>query len=169
MIVTIGHFCSLCDCVEIPLEDLASLTHCSSCCKCDPQRPTIAIAVSRLACRVSGDWHSRVSTPRCSLGPNDRLQADLVDFSQNTRGANKFALVLTDIFTERWPGKSCPTSGPKPSSGLRQRSSESNYVITTSMDNEFRDRASPKPSWPVSLAIRQLRNQAFRRALGGVT
>ena len=68
MIVTIGHSRFLCDCVEIPLEDLASLTRCSSCCECDPQRPSIAIAVSREACRVSGDWYSRVSTPRCSLG-----------------------------------------------------------------------------------------------------
>ncbi|OLP71553.1 hypothetical protein AK812_SmicGene48414, partial [Symbiodinium microadriaticum] len=36
-------------------------------------------------------------------GPNDRLQADLVDFSQNTRGPNKFGLVVTDVFTREAP------------------------------------------------------------------
>ena len=32
-------------------------------------------------------------------GPNDRLQADLIDFSQNTRGKTKYGLVVMDVFT----------------------------------------------------------------------
>ena len=37
-------------------------------------------------------------------GPNDRLQADLVDFSQNTRGRNKYRLVVQDVFTREIGG-----------------------------------------------------------------
>ena len=32
-------------------------------------------------------------------GRNDRLQADLIDFSQNTRGKTKYVLVVMDVFT----------------------------------------------------------------------
>ena len=46
-------------------------------------------------------------------GPNDRLQADLVDFSQNTQGQNKYGLVVQDVFTRRLPRRPCPTSGRK--------------------------------------------------------
>ena len=45
-------------------------------------------------------------------GPNDRLQADLVDFSQNTRGRNKYGLVVTDVFTREVATKAL--SGRKP-------------------------------------------------------
>ena len=48
-------------------------------------------------------------------GPNDRLQADLVDFSQNTRGPNKFGLVVTDVFTrEELCTLTMETSPPPP-------------------------------------------------------
>ena len=30
-------------------------------------------------------------------GPNERLRADLIDFSQNTRSRNKYGLVVTDV------------------------------------------------------------------------
>ena len=56
-------------------------------------------------------------------GPNDRLQADLIDFSQNTRGKTRYGLVVMDVFTreaaveplqnknaERWAG---PPSAPQ--------------------------------------------------------
>ena len=32
-------------------------------------------------------------------GPNDRLQADLINFSQNTRGKTKYGLAAMDVFT----------------------------------------------------------------------
>ena len=32
-------------------------------------------------------------------GPNERLQADLIDFSQNTRTKQKYALMLQDVYT----------------------------------------------------------------------
>ena len=41
-------------------------------------------------------------------GPNDRLQADLVDFSQNTRGRNRYGLVVTDVFTREVATKALP-------------------------------------------------------------
>ena len=45
-------------------------------------------------------------------GPNDRLQADLIDFSQNTRGKTRYGLVVMDVFTRarRWAG---PPSAPQ--------------------------------------------------------
>ena len=36
--------------------------------------------------------------------PNDRLQADLVDLSQNTRGRHKYGLVVQDVFTREIGG-----------------------------------------------------------------
>ena len=32
-------------------------------------------------------------------GPNERIQADLIDFSQNTRTKERFALQLVDVYT----------------------------------------------------------------------
>ena len=62
---------------------------------------------ARAAAALRGDVARQVLAPKprslgksAAEGPNDRLQADLVDFSQNTRGRNKYGLV-------------CPTSGRK--------------------------------------------------------
>ena len=41
-------------------------------------------------------------------GPNDRLQADLVDCPHNTRGRNKHGLVVTDVFTREVATKALP-------------------------------------------------------------
>ena len=77
-------------------------------------------------------------------GPNDRLQADLVDFSQNTRGRNKFGLVVTDVFTREVATKALPDKRAETVTqaaaeiipGLVQQ--EGNYVVTTDLGNEFR-------------------------------
>ena len=77
-------------------------------------------------------------------GPNDRLQADLVDFSQNTRGRNKFGLVVTDVFTREVATKALPDKRAETVTaaaaeiipGLVQE--EGNYVVTTDLGNEFR-------------------------------
>ena len=37
-----------------------------------------------------------------ATGPNEILQADLIDYSQNTRTKERFALFLQDIFTREW-------------------------------------------------------------------
>ena len=84
-------------------------------------------------------------------GPNDRLQADLVDFSQNTRGANKYGLVVTDVFTREVATKALPD---KRAETVTQAAAEiipdlvqdeGNYVVTTDQGNEFQglERALP--------------------------
>ena len=56
---------------------------------------------ARAAAALRGDVARQILAPKprslgksAAEGPNDRLQADLVDFSQNTRGRNKFGLVV---------------------------------------------------------------------------
>ena len=81
-------------------------------------------------------------------GPNDRLQADMVDFSQNTRGRNKFGLVVTDVFTREVATKALPDKRAETVTaaaaeiipGLVQQ--EGNYVVTTDLGNEFRGSAA---------------------------
>ena len=76
-------------------------------------------------------------------GPNDRLQADLVDFSQNTRGRNRYGLVVTDVFTREVATKALPD---KRAETVTQAAAEiipelveeeGNYVVTTDLGNEF--------------------------------
>ncbi|CAE7917885.1 unnamed protein product, partial [Symbiodinium necroappetens] len=69
-----------------------------------PERPGITQALARFA--LQGDVARQVLArkprslgKRAAEGPNDRLQADLIDFSQNTRSRNKYGLVVTDVFT----------------------------------------------------------------------
>ena len=56
---------------------------------------------------LKADVGRQVQAPRpralgksAAEGPNDRLQADLIDFSQNTRGKTKYGLVVMDVFKE---------------------------------------------------------------------
>ena len=64
--------------------------------------------------------------------------------SQNTRGANKFGLVLTDVFTREVATKALPD---KRAETVTRAAAEiipelvedgSNYAITTDLGNEFR-------------------------------
>ena len=73
---------------------------------------------------LKADVGRQVQAPRpralgksAAEGPNDRLQADLIDFSQNTRGKTKYGLVVMDVFTReaartprRW---AAPPSAPR--------------------------------------------------------
>ena len=77
-------------------------------------------------------------------GPDQRLQADLVDFSQNTRGPNRYGLVVTDVFTREVATKALPN---KQSGTVMQAAAEiipelvqgeGSYVVTTDQGNEFR-------------------------------
>ena len=87
-------------------------------------------------------------------GPDQRLQADLVDFSQNTRGPNRYGLVVTDVFTREVATKALPN---KQSGTVTQAAAEiipelvreeGNYVVTTDQGNEFRglEGALPEPA-----------------------
>ena len=75
-------------------------------------------------------------------GPNDRLQADLVDFSQNTRGRNKYGLVVQDVFTREIATKALPDKRAETVTWaaaeiIPDLVLEGNYVVTTDLGNEF--------------------------------
>ena len=46
-------------------------------------------------------------------GPNERIQADLIDFSQNTRTKQRFALQLVDVYTRETRAQSMPNKRPE--------------------------------------------------------
>eukprot|EP00439_Symbiodinium_sp_Y106_P035638 s6685_g4.t1 len=78
-----------------------------------PGRRDLTSARARAALRSDVARQILAPKPRslgksAAEGPNDRLQADLVDFSQNTRGANKYGLVVTDVFTREVATKALP-------------------------------------------------------------
>ena len=73
------------------------------------------LASARAGAALRSDVARQILAPKprslgksAAEGPNDRLQADLVDFSQNTRGANKYGLVVTDVFTREVATKALP-------------------------------------------------------------
>ena len=69
---------------------------------------------------LKADVGRQVQAPRpralgksAAEGPNDRLQADLIDFSQNTRGKTKYGLVVMAVeplTPRRW---AAPPSAPQ--------------------------------------------------------
>ena len=90
-----------------------------------------------------------------SQGP-DRLQAEVVDFSQNTRGPNRYGLVVTDVFTREvanskaLPNKQSGTVTQAAAEIIPElvQEGEGNYVVTTDQGNEFRglEGALPEPA-----------------------
>ena len=113
-----------------------------------PERRDLTAARARAALRTDVARQVLAPKPRslgksAAEGPNDRLQADLVDFSQNTRGRNRYGLVVTDVFTREVATKPLPD---KRAETVTQAASEiipklveeeGNYVVTTDMGNEF--------------------------------
>ena len=100
-------------------------------------------------------------------GPNDRLQADLVDFGQNTRGANKYGLVVTDVFTREVATKVLPDKRAETVTRAAAEiipelvEGEGNHVVTTDMGNEFRGlEADCRGAWCIG---RRTRWTAMRR------
>ena len=75
-------------------------------------------------------------------GPNDRLQADIIDFSQNTRGKTKYGLVVMDVFTreavvEPLQNKNAETVGRATKRAARELTGDDgNFVVTTDLGNE---------------------------------
>ena len=74
-------------------------------------------------------------------GPNDGLQADLIDFSQNTRGKTKYGLVVMDVFTreaavEPLQNKNAETVGRATKRAARELTGhDGNFVVN--LGNEF--------------------------------
>ena len=106
---------------------------------------------ARAAAALRGDVARQVLAPKprslgksAAEGPNDRLQADLVDFSQNTRGRNKYGLVVTDVFTREVATKALPDKRAETVTAAAAEiipdlvQGEGSYVVTTDLGNEFR-------------------------------
>ena len=114
-----------------------------------PDQP--AVTVNRARDALRGDVARQVLAPKprslgksAAEGPNDRLQADLIDFSQNTRSAKKYGLVVTDVFTREavtraLPNKNAETVARAAADAIPDLvQDENNYVVTTDEGNEFR-------------------------------
>ena len=99
---------------------------------------------------LKADVGRQVQAPRpralgksAAEGPNDRLQADLIDFSQNTRGKTKYGLVVMDVFTreaavEPLQNKNAETVGRATRRAARELTGDDgNFVVTTDLGNEF--------------------------------
>ena len=84
------------------------------------------------------------------VGPNDRLQADLIDFSQNTRGKTKYGLVVMDVTREAavepLQNKNAETVGRATKRAARKLTGDDgNFVVTTDLGNKFAtDRGCPR-------------------------
>ena len=81
-------------------------------------------------------------------GPDQRL--DVVDFSQNTRGPNRYGLVVTDVFTREVATKAQSGTVTQAAAEIIPElvQGEGNYVVTTDQGNEFRglEGALPEPA-----------------------
>ena len=99
---------------------------------------------------LKADVGRQVQAPRpralgksAAEGPNDRLQADLIDFSQNTRGKTKYGLVVMDVFTreaavEPLQNKNAETVGRATKRAAWELTGDDgNFVVTTDLGNEF--------------------------------
>ena len=88
-------------------------------------------------------------------GPNDRLQADLIDFSQNTRKKTKYGDVFTrEAAVEALENKNAETVGRATKRATQELTGDDkNFVVTTDLTNEFATpcaaprTATPRPWW----------------------
>ena len=86
-------------------------------------------------------------------GPNDRLQFDLIDFSNNTKKDNphRFALVGIDVYTREMVAKPLRTKTTGEVNAAFRRAAgelvgdETNYVVTTDQGPEFAKLAEAMP------------------------
>ena len=117
---------------------------------------------ARAAAALRGDVARQVLAPKPrslgkseAEGPNDRLQADLVDFSQNTRGRNKYGLVVQDVFTREIATKALPDKRAETVTRAAAEiipdlvQEEGNYVVTTDLGNEFQGLEAALPGGAV--------------------
>eukprot|EP00439_Symbiodinium_sp_Y106_P042900 s7619_g5.t1 len=77
-------------------------------------------------------------------GPDKRLQADLIDFSQNTQEGSRYRLVVQDVFTRELATKALPDKRAETVTRAAAEivpqlvEGEGNFVVTTDQGNEFR-------------------------------
>jgi len=76
-------------------------------------------------------------------GPNERLQADLIDFSQNTRTKQKYALMVQDVYTREVRAKAIPNKDQATVNEAAKQlipelvDQKQDYSITTDKGKEF--------------------------------
>ena len=117
---------------------------------------------ARAAAALRGDVARQILAPTkprslgksAAEGPNDRLQADLVDFSQNTRGRNKYGLVVQDVFTREIATKALLKRAETVTRAAAEIipdlvQEEGNYVVTTDLGNEFQGLEAALPGGAV--------------------
>ena len=117
---------------------------------------------ARAAAALRGDVARQILAPKprslgksAAEGPNDRLQADLVDFSQNRRGRNKYGLVVQDVFTREIATKALPDKRAETVTRAAAEiipdlvQEEGNYVVTTDLGNEFQGLEAALPGGAV--------------------
>ena len=88
---------------------------------------------------------ARKSTGKSTAeGPNERLQADLIDFSSNVRGLReKYALMLVDVYTREVRAKPLLNKKPETVNAATRESLPSliedntNFALTTDGGKEF--------------------------------
>ena len=110
------------------------------------EKPSLELAKAALEFEVS----KQVLAPRyrstgksAAEGPNERLQADLIDFSQNTRTKQKYALMLQDVYTREVRAKPLLNKTPTVVNAAAQEliptlvEGKQNFSITTDKGKEF--------------------------------
>ena len=76
-------------------------------------------------------------------GPNQRLQADLIDMSQNTRTKERFALMISDVYTREVRAKTLTNKRPDTVNAAMQEllptlvEDNTNFALTTDAGREF--------------------------------
>ena len=117
---------------------------------------------ARAAAALRGDVARQILAPKprslgksAAEGPNDRLQADLVDFSSEHRGRNKYGLVVQDVFTREIATKALPDKRAETVTRAAAEiipdlvQEEGNYVVTTDLGNEFQGLEAALPGGAV--------------------
>ena len=85
----------------------------------------------------------RSSGKSAAEGPNERLQADLIDLSQNTRVKHKYALMVQDVYTREVRAKAIPNKDQATVNEAAKQlipelvDQKQDYSITTDKGKEF--------------------------------
>ncbi|CAE7943304.1 unnamed protein product, partial [Symbiodinium necroappetens] len=143
-----------------------------------PERRDLTTARAQAALR--GDVARQVLAPKprslgksAAEGPNDRLQADLIDFSQNTRSRNKFGLVVTDVFTREVATKALPDKRAETVTRAAAEiipdlvQEEGNYVVTTDQGTGGVVHRQKDPSDRNAMAVVDRAIQTLKKDLAG--
>ena len=84
----------------------------------------------------------RLTGKSAAEGPNERLQADLIDFSQNTKTKHKYELLVNDVYIREVRAKALPNKIPEVVNAAAQElipelvDGKENFSITTDRGRE---------------------------------